>query len=132
DADVDGAHIRILLLTFFFRYMKPLIERGFLYIAQPPLYKVKLGRSERYLKDESEFKSFLFEWAAQSTTLAINDKTLDAGAWKDLLGTLLAYDQELERFSNTIEATSHHTHELIVFLQAIEWAIDKFSKEELV
>jgi DNA gyrase subunit B len=112
--------------------MKPLIERGFLYIAQPPLYKVKLGRNERYLKDDTEFKSFLFEWAAQNTTLTVHDKALDAGAWKELLSSLLTYDQELERFSNTIEATPHHTHELITFLQAIEWEIDKFTKEEIV
>lgn len=131
DADVDGAHIRILLLTFFFRYMKPLIERGFLYIAQPPLYKVKLGRSERYLKDDTEFKSFLFEWAAQNTTLTLHDSALEAGSWKDVLNSLLTYDQELEHFSNTIEATPHHTHELISFLHLIEWEIDKFNTAQI-
>jgi len=81
DADVDGAHIRTLLLTFFYRQMPQLVENGYIYIAQPPLYKIKMGKEERYVKDELELKS-------AQLSRALNEASLNPGGG----GTLLTGD----------------------------------------
>ena len=118
DADVDGAHIRTLLLTFFFRHMRPLVEGGYLYIAQPPLYKVNRGRSERYLKDERELENYLIECGLENAVLRTADGVDHAGA--ELM-------VELERARNVVAilANMHPRYpRFIVEQAAIAGALD--------
>ena len=101
DADVDGSHIRTLLLTFFFRQMRPLIEHGYLYIAQPPLFKVKKGRSERYVKDEQGLERYLLELALDAAEIRAGGagEPLPRDAAFDLLRHAAEYQRVLGRLS---------------------------------
>lgn len=123
DADIDGAHIRTLLLTFFFRYMRPVIENGYLYIAQPPLYKAKIGKKEQYLKDDKAFKQFLFDWASEQTNLSINGKELSASQWQTILKTLNTYDEQLDKTSINFKVAYEHAHQLVTILAKNTWKV---------
>jgi DNA gyrase subunit B len=107
DADVDGAHIRTLLLTFFYRQMPELIERGHLFIAQPPLYKVKRGSSEQYLKDGKALENYLIDTGLESSSLALASGAERAGAdlrqiVEEALSVRAALDGLHSRYSRTV------------------------------
>jgi len=101
DADVDGAHIRTLLLTFFFRHMVAIIEHGHLFIAQPPLYKVKTGRAERYLMSEREMEDFLVEHWVEKSSVKIPGKAQPLRA-EALLETLRQVLEFRARFAKCV------------------------------
>lgn len=105
DADVDGAHIRTLLLTFFYRQLPQLIENGYVYIAQPPLYKVKLGKSERYLKDDQELAQYLLTLALEDAILIprAGEKPLAGETLAELAKSYLASEAIIRRLSDYLD-----------------------------
>ena len=97
DADVDGAHIRTLLLTFFYRQMPELIEKGYLYIAQPPLYRITAGKKDTYIKNEAEFQDYILKRAVENRELSFGNGTVKGEKLLGLVKDLVAYQNLVER-----------------------------------
>ncbi|MEO6394894.1 MAG: toprim domain-containing protein, partial [Devosia sp.] len=118
DADVDGAHIRTLLLTFFYRQMRPLIDSGHIYIAQPPLYKVKRGSSEQYIKDERSLEDYLIDGGVDDSVLKTAAGATHAGA------DLLAIVRQARDIVHQIEGFNTRYNRRILEQAAIVGALD--------
>lgn len=103
DADVDGSHIRTLLLTFFYRQMPELINRGYLYIAQPPLYKVKKGKNERYIGDEGELEDYLVELGVDGVKVKASKKEITGKALGKLVKKLIKFEKILVRVAKQVD-----------------------------
>jgi len=110
DADVDGAHIRTLLLTFFYRQMPQLVERGYIYIAQPPLYKIKHGKSERYIKDDQELNQHLLQLSLEGTQLQTESRgvLIEGETLGELARSYLLTEAVIQRLSDFIDSEVLH------------------------
>ena len=119
DADVDGSHIRTLLLTFFYRQVPELIERGYIYIAQPPLYKVKKGKQERYVKDDEELNSYLLTLALSNAQLFVQQGSpaIKDTALEDLARRFSSVKNLLKRLSRRYD---ENVLEQLMYLSSLD------------
>lgn len=146
DADVDGSHIRTLILTFFYRQMRAVIEKGYLYIAQPPLYKVKRGKQEMYLKEEGSLKRYIIKSAFEDVEIKTATGTLSDSALRKFMDIVGRYSTLLEQVGrrknkNILEAVLWKTelgrrmlgnrHEITPQLKKIEAYLEESAKEIL-
>ncbi|MFH2134267.1 MAG: DNA topoisomerase (ATP-hydrolyzing) subunit B [Pseudomonadota bacterium] len=128
DADVDGAHIRTLLLTFFYRQMPELVERGHIYIAQPPLYKIKQGRDERYLKDEHELKNYMLGSALKDASFypALGASPIQGEALGEIAKQYFLAEAVIDRLSRFIAPEASHA---LLILPALSLADEARANE---
>ncbi|MER2605063.1 MAG: DNA topoisomerase (ATP-hydrolyzing) subunit B [Siculibacillus sp.] len=124
DADVDGAHIRTLLLTFFYRQMPEMIDRGYLYIAQPPLYKVTRGKSEQYLKDQKAFEDYLIDQGLDETRLVLSTGEEIAGM------DLKALIEEARQVRHLVDNLHHRYTPAVIEQASICGALSKSLLDE--
>jgi len=127
DADVDGSHIRTLLLTFFYRQMQELVERGHIYIAQPPLYKVKKGKQERYVKDDDELNAYLLQQALTGAQLYVSKDSpaISDTALEDIARNHLLAKNIIKRLSRRID---NNILQQLINIQGLE--NDSFNNNE--
>ncbi len=122
DADVDGSHIQTLILTLFFRYFRELIEKGYVYIAQPPLYRCKIGKKEFYIKDEKQMKEFLVNKGIDGFIPIVNGKELSKNDFRKILNKLIVYESMVEKLSK-----KYPSEEIIRCLSIVDVNLDNLN-----